>query len=191
MVKMTYHQWEKLTAESQDRLIALGKLPDVPPADLEDGLRSAQMIIKDGEGCWEIQFDSESQPQIFPEHTKKDLWGVLVTCKFNPYIGKYTLPDEYELAGYYGGQWMAWMEEHHKNKVRKMKSAGTYLAVAQSVNRDALNYRKLLDNQYEELHPRPHEICGESELQAWKFTRNFYTDGLVMRERVLIPHKTA
>ncbi|MCL2108762.1 MAG: hypothetical protein FWH20_05395 [Oscillospiraceae bacterium] len=99
----------------------------------------------------------------------------MATCKFNPYIGESTPPDEYQLAGYSGCQWMAWMEEHHKGKVRKIRPTGTYLAAAQSVNRDACEYRRLLDRRYEELHPRPHEICDEDELQAWKFVRNYHT----------------
>ena len=183
MVKMTYHQWEKLAEESKNRNIALGVLPDVPLADLENGLVMARMIIQNGERYWEIKSEGETETKIFPELLKMDLWGVSVTCKFNPYIGKYNTPEITELAGYYGSQWITWMEEHHKDKVREMKSEGTFLAVARSVDRDAWNYRKLLDRQYEELHPRP---CADDDIEAWKFTRDYYTDSTTMRDNVLM-----
>jgi hypothetical protein len=60
--------------------------------------------------------------------------------------------------------------------------------VAQSVDDMAWDYRELLDRQYMELHPRPAEFW---EIVAWERTRMFYTDSAVMREKVLIPHRTA
>ena len=89
-----------------------------------------------------------------------------------------------EDIGTYGCKWIRWMEEHHKGKVRKMKSEGVYLAVAKSVDDEAWDYRELLDRQYEEANLRPTEF---EEAVAWERTMAFYTNSAVMREVVLIP----
>ena len=89
--------------------------------------------------------------------------------------------------GVYGRRWIEWMENNHKKKVCEMKSQGIFLDVAKSTDEYARDYKNLLDRQYEELHPRPYDFEGDDELRAWKFMRDFYTDGEVMRERVLIP----
>ncbi|MCL2108496.1 MAG: TnpV protein [Oscillospiraceae bacterium] len=93
-----------------------------------------------------------------------------------------------EPVGSYGQKWIRFMEEQHPKLVREMLRKGTFEAVARSVDDYAWNYRELLDNQYMEVHPRPKTF---EEIVAWEQTRAFYTDDLVMRERVLIPHRTA
>jgi uncharacterized iron-regulated protein len=93
-----------------------------------------------------------------------------------------------EEVGGYGMKWANWMEDNHKKLVREMKKNKTFAAVAKSTNEYARSYRELLNRQYEQLHPRPYEFEGEEALQAWKFTRDFYTDSEVMRERVLHPY---
>jgi hypothetical protein len=89
--------------------------------------------------------------------------------------------------GAYGTAWLNWMEDNHKKKVREMKSKGIFLTVARSVDKSAWDYRKILDRDYEYMHPRP---CGEDELRKWEFTRAYYSDSAVMRERVLEPYTT-
>jgi hypothetical protein len=89
--------------------------------------------------------------------------------------------------GSYGTRWLNWMQDNHKKLVREMKAKNIFLTVARSVDKDAWNYRDLLDRQYEESNPRPH---GFEEVRKWEFTREYYTDSAVMRERVLHPYKT-
>ena len=88
-------------------------------------------------------------------------------------------------VGYYGTQWLLFMENNHKKIYRQLKREGTLEAVAKSVDDYACDYKKLLDKQYEEMHERPSDIEGEGAFRSWKFTRDFYTDSEVMRERVL------
>jgi hypothetical protein len=190
MIKMTYWQWEKLSEECQNEYIEVGMLPDVPLADLENNLILSQMVIKDGERCWEIQYERETETHIFPESKQENELGVSVRCKFVPMCGHY-LSNLAEVIGYYGTKWLDFMEENHPKIFRELKKNQTLYAVAQSVNKYASDYKTLLDRQYEQAHPRPYEWEDESEHRSWTFTRNFYTDGEVMRERVLVPHRTA
>jgi hypothetical protein len=92
------------------------------------------------------------------------------------------------IIGSYGQKWMHFMETNHPKLVREMQRKGTYLKVAQSVDDTAWDYRELLDNQYQQLHPRPKTF---EEIVSWETTRAFYTDGEVMREKVLIPFTAA
>ena len=87
--------------------------------------------------------------------------------------------------GIYGRRWIEWMENNHKKDVRDMKKRGVFLEVAKSTDEYARDYKKLLDRQYDEYHFRPLEFASEDERKSWEFTRNYYTDGVVMRERVL------
>ena len=169
-------------------------LPDVPWADMEnDKLLVSQMIIKDGERCWEIQYKGNAKTHIFPELKQKTVSGYSMQYKFNPMRGKYEIDHavEQRKVGHYGNQWLEFMENHHKKLHRHLTKNKTLYEVAQSVNNYARDYKTLLNRQYESLHPRPYEWEDESEHRSWKFTRNFYTDGTVMRERVLLPYKTA
>ena len=189
MVNITYHQWEKLSEESQNNNIALGRLPDVPLADLENGLNLSRMIIKDGERYWEIQYEGETETKIVPEIKHENELGVSVRYKFVPMCGHY-LSNLTNVIGYYGSKWLDFMEEHHTKLFRQLEKKQTLYAVAQSVDKYAWDYKNLLDRQYEQLHPRPYDFEGEDELRSWKFARNFYTDHEVMVERVLVPHTT-
>lgn len=85
--------------------------------------------------------------------------------------------------GYYGNAWMSFMEENHPKLVRQMKRAGTYEAVAQSVHSDARNYYKLLAGQYAQQNPPQDD---PEAYRSWKYTRDYYIDCAVMRERVLV-----
>jgi hypothetical protein len=185
MVKMTYHQWEKLSKEAQDGYINVGMLPDVPLADLECGLILSQMVIVDGERCWGIQYEGETETEIVPEHKQEHELGVLVRYKFVPMCGHY-LPNLAEVLGYYGTKWLDFMEENYPKIYRQLEKKQTLYAVAQSVNQSAREYKQLLDHQYEQAHPRPYEFADESEHSSWRFTRNFYTDHEVMVDKVLI-----
>jgi hypothetical protein len=90
--------------------------------------------------------------------------------------------------GSYAEKWFAFMEENHPRLVKKMLADGTLLDVAQSVDDTAWDYRELLDAQYMKQNPRPKTF---EEIVKWETTRMFYTDGQVMREKVLIPITTA
>ncbi|MDR2532280.1 MAG: TnpV protein [Oscillospiraceae bacterium] len=90
--------------------------------------------------------------------------------------------------GYYGMKWLEFMENHHLKIYKRLERNKTLYAVAKSINKYARDYKNLLDRQYEQLHPRPYEWEDESEHRSWKFTRDFYTDSAVMRERVLHPY---
>jgi predicted unusual protein kinase regulating ubiquinone biosynthesis (AarF/ABC1/UbiB family) len=89
--------------------------------------------------------------------------------------------------GTYAEKWFAFMERNHPRLVKKMLASGTLLEVAQSVDDTAWEYRELLDAQYMKLHPRPKTF---EEIVKWETTRCYYTDGQVMREKVLIPVTT-
>ena len=90
--------------------------------------------------------------------------------------------------GTYGCAWMEWMVENHKDKVRKMQTEGTYHAVAKSVNDEAMTYWELLERQYLKANPYPNTFEENVKYHA---TKNFYVEGAVMREKVLIPRTAA
>jgi hypothetical protein len=94
----------------------------------------------------------------------------------------------YENVGYYGIKWLEFMENHHPKLFNRLKKNQTLYTVARSVNKDAKDYKNLLDRQYEQLHPRPYEWEDMSEHRSWEFTRDFYTEHTVMVETVLLPY---
>ena len=94
---------------------------------------------------------------------------------------------EEKQIGSYGTRWLNFMESNHKKLFRELKKNDTIIEVARSVDKYAQDYKNLLDRQYEQANPRP---CDFDELRKWKFTRDYYTDSEVMRERVLHPYKT-
>jgi hypothetical protein len=193
MVKMIYGQWEQLSEESQNKRIALGMLPDVPWADMEnENLLVSQMIIVDGERCWEIRYKDETEMHIFPEIKQATMAGFSMQYKFNPLRGEYEIDHTVEemKAGYYGMKWLEFMENHYPKIYRQLEKKQTLYAVAQSVNESAREYKRLLDRQYEQAHLRPYEFADESEHSSWRFTRNFYTDHEVMVDCVLIKRTT-
>jgi hypothetical protein len=94
-----------------------------------------------------------------------------------------------DYIGEYGRKWANFMIKHYPELVAIMLQESTYSEVARSVDTYAREYKQLLDRQYEQLHPRPCEWEDEKEHRSWKFTRDFYTDGAVMREQVLQPRR--
>jgi len=94
---------------------------------------------------------------------------------------------EDDLVGTYGMKWLDFMQRNHPKLVKRMITDGTLVAVARSVDDAAWEYRELLDNQYERAYPRPN---GFEKIVEWETTRTFYTDGEVMRDRVLVPITT-
>jgi hypothetical protein len=90
---------------------------------------------------------------------------------------------ESEVGGY-GTLWLEFMEKHYPEIYRQLAKKQTLYAIAKSVDNSAWSYRELLDHQYAQAHPRP-EVSFE-KIASWERTRAFYTDGAVMREKVLI-----
>jgi hypothetical protein len=87
-------------------------------------------------------------------------------------------------VGSYGTKWLNFMSEHHPDLVTEMIGNKTLADVARSVDDTAWNYRELLDAQYMKANPRPKTF---EEIVSWERTRAYYTDGEVMRDKVLIP----
>ena len=85
--------------------------------------------------------------------------------------------------GTYGCDWIEFMEENHKDKVRQMKANGTFIDVAKSVDARAWDYRELLEKQYMKAHPYPNTYYENVQYHR---TMDFYVRGAVMREIVLI-----
>ena len=91
MKNIPYCQWEKLSEANQNTNITLGRLPEVPLADLENGLTMSRMIVKDGERFWEIQRKGNTQTHIFPEYKEKTVSGITMRSRFNPVRGDYKM----------------------------------------------------------------------------------------------------
>ena len=91
--------------------------------------------------------------------------------------------------GSYGRKWIDFMVQNHLDLVWEMTKAETFEEVARSVDDEAWEYRELLDNQYAKQNPRPQNSF--EQIVAWEYTRQFYTDSAVMRERVLVPRTAA
>ena len=85
--------------------------------------------------------------------------------------------------GRYGQEWMHFMEVHHQDQVQQMKQADTFEAKAQAVHRSATEFRALLEQQFAKQNPPPEDFDA---LRSWCFSRNYYVDSIVMRERILI-----
>lgn len=86
-------------------------------------------------------------------------------------------------VGHYGLAWMDFMEENHPELVEQMKQNGIYDEVAWSVGCRADEYCKLLRKQYAQQNPKPDD---PAEYRSWKYTRDYYIDSAVMREKVLV-----
>lgn len=85
--------------------------------------------------------------------------------------------------GCYGQEWMHFMEVHHQDQVQQMKQAGTFEAKAKAVHRSATEYRALLEQQFAKQNPPPEDFDA---LRSWYFSRDYYVDSIVMRDRILI-----
>ena len=90
-----------------------------------------------------------------------------------------------ETIGYYGQCWMTFMDAQFPYEAEALQEKGCFEDVAREVDRSANEYLELLNRQYAELNPPPE---NPEKYRSWKYTREFYTDGIVMRERVLVPH---
>ena len=86
-------------------------------------------------------------------------------------------------VGNYGSEWLEFMHSNHPDLVEQMIENNSLMAVAQSVDDRAWKYRELLDTQYAKCHPRPTKY---EDVVRWEKTRMFYTDGEVMRDKVLV-----
>ena len=93
------------------------------------------------------------------------------------------MAQETERIGYYGQVWMSFMEENHPKLAAQLQKRGTYEDVARSVNRSACDYCDLLRSQYAQQNLPPDD---PEEYQSWKYTRDYYINSTVMRERVLL-----
>lgn len=88
-----------------------------------------------------------------------------------------------DTIGYYGQAWMRFMEENHPKLAAQMQKRGSFEAVARSVNQNACDYWDLLNRQYAQQNPPPND---PEAYRAWKYTRDYYINGAVMRERVMV-----
>ncbi|MBR5361993.1 MAG: hypothetical protein IK134_01525 [Oscillospiraceae bacterium] len=91
--------------------------------------------------------------------------------------------QETEQIGYYGQAWMSFMEENYAKLAAQLQKCGTYEEVARSVDRSACDYCDLLRKQYAQQNPPPDD---PEAYRTWKYTRDYYINSTVMRERVLI-----
>ncbi|HBN10806.1 MAG TPA: TnpV protein [Ruminococcus sp.] len=189
---MTYEKWKTLTQEEQKN-VPDEELPVIPPELLENKLTEARAMRVDGQMGWETtqKVPNGKETMWFPEYRMKIVGKQEFWYKFDPICGLYSLnltglePSmKEEPIGIYGLRWMDFMEENYPHLVEEMKLYHRYLTVARSVNRNAMEYRDLLDSQYEQMTPRPTDF---EEILKWERARAFYSDSTVMRERVLVP----
>ena len=90
--------------------------------------------------------------------------------------------------GNYGKIWMRNMEKNYPQKVEFMKKHGTYLGVAQSVDKRAKEYWKQLSDQYDLRVTRPTD--SYEAVLNWSRNKKFEIDHIVMTEVVLVPVTT-
>ena len=190
---MTYEEWNKLTDEEQEQ-IPDEELPEIPPEQLENALTYSKMERKDGKLGWSIRQKITNGENVrwFPVYMCKMVEGQKFWYKFDPTTGLYSLNvvglepaiDE-EPIGNYGREWMHFMEENYIGLVDVMRFHNKFLTVARAVEDYAFSYKLQLDEEYEKEFPRPTDF---EECLKWEYTRQFYTNGTVMRERVLVPY---
>ena len=192
-MKVTYQEWEKMSPEQQSK-VTEDNLPEIPQAELQNGLTKSKMVLKDGQRMWEITVDGAAK--LYPEFKQETIAGVPAWYKFNPIWGYYSLnltdcePTlTEEPLGMYAERWMEFMEQNHPHLAEELRHKRQFLTVARAVDEEARTYRELLDRQYTQANPRP--TVEFEKIAAWETTRAFYTDGAVMRERVLIPRTAA
>jgi len=150
------------------------------------------MIRQDGVLGWKItqKVPNGENTRWFPVYMSRMVGSQEFWYKFDPICGLYSLnlvglePSmEEEPIGRYGMDWIDFMEENYPGDVEVMRLHHKFLTVERAVNERAFSYKELLDEQYERAYPRPDNF---EECIAWARTREFYTDGAVMRERVLV-----
>ena len=189
---LNYEEWLNLSEEQKLNLTD-AELPQIPKETLSNHLTAAKAEKRDGVMGWTItqEIKNGSRTLWFPEFRQKKVSGIPMWYRFNPMNATYELQVETEPSmeqepiGSYGTVWMHFMESNHPELVEVMRMKHSFLTTARSVDRSAWEYRNLLDQQYEQMNPRPNGTYEEN--LKWERTRQFYTDGTVMRERVLIP----
>ena len=189
---LNYEEWLNLSEEEKMQLTD-AEMPQIPKELLTNHLTAAKAVKKDGVIGWTVtqEITDGSKTKWFAEYKTKEVSGIPMWYRFNPMNGTYEMQieaepsTEQEPIGSYGTAWMHFMESNHPEMVEVMRMKHSFLTTARSVNRSAWEYRELLDRQYEQMYPRPNGTFEEN--LAWERTRQFYTDGTVMRERVLVP----
>ena len=189
---LNYEEWLNLSEEQKLNLTD-AELPQIPADLLTNHLTESKAEKRDGVMGWTItqEIKNGSRTLWFPEFRQKKVNGIPMWYRFNPMNATYELQVETEPSmeqepiGSYGTAWMHFMEDNHPELVEVMRMKHSFLTMARSVDKSAWEYRELLDRQYEQMNPRPNGTFEEN--LRWEKTRAFYTDGTVMRERVLIP----
>ena len=189
---LNYEEWLNLSDE-QKMSLTDAEMPQIPAEQLTNHLTAAKAAKKDGVIGWTVtqEIRNGSRTQWFPEFKQQKVNGIPMWYRFNPMVGTYSLQIEAEPSmeeepiGSYGMAWMHFMESNHPELVEVMRMQHSFLTTARSVDKSAWEYRMLLDEQYAKANPRPN--TGFEANLRWEKTRAFYTDGTVMRERVLIP----
>ena len=189
---MKYEEWLNLSEEQKMNLTD-AEMPQIPAEQLTNHLTAAKAEKKDGVIGWTVtqEIRNGSRTQWFPEFKQQKVNEIPMWYRFNPMVGTYSLQIEAEPSmeeepiGSYGMAWMHFMESNHPELVEVMRMKHSFLTTARSVDKSAWEYRMLLDEQYAKANPRPN--TGFEANLRWEKTRAFYTDGTVMRERVLIP----
>jgi hypothetical protein len=189
---MKYEEWLNLSDE-QKMSLTDAEMPQIPADQLTNHLTAAKAEKKDGVIGWTVtqEIRNGSRTQWFPEFKQQKVNGIPMWYRFNPMIGTYSLQIEAEPSmeeepiGSYGMAWIHFMESNHPELVEVMRMKHSFLTTARSVDKSAWEYRMLLDEQYAKANPRPN--TGFEANLRWEKTRAFYTDGTVMRERVLVP----
>ena len=189
---MKYEEWLNLSEDEKMNLTD-EEMPQIPKEMLSNHLTAAKAEKNDGVIGWTVtqEIKNGSRTQWFPEFKQQKVNGIPMWYRFNPMNGTYSLQIEAEPSteeepiGSYGMAWIHFMESNHPELVEVMRMKHSFLTTARSVDRNAWEYRELLDRQYEQANPRPNGTYEEN--LKWEKTRAFYTDGTVMRERVLVP----
>ena len=191
---MTYEKWLLLT-DREKKKVPDEELPEIPLKMLKNGIVKAVAMRKDGKFGWETtqKVTNGKNTKWFPEYRMKLVEGEEFWYKFDPTSGLYTLnltglePSvEEEPIGKYGMCWMNFMKENYFHLVEEMQFYNRYLTVARSVDRRAREYKEILERDFEKMNPRPDGNSFEENL-AWNQAMDFYVDGAVMREVVLVP----
>ncbi|MDE7363737.1 MAG: TnpV protein [Ruminococcus sp.] len=189
---MTYEKWKTLTPTEQKN-VPDEELPSIPPELLENSLIEAKAMRVEGILGWEMtqKITNGKNTRWFPEYRMKMVGNQEFWYRFNPICGIYSLnlteselSEEEEPIGIYGMKWMTFMEENYPHLVEEMKLYHRYLTVARSVEKNAQEYRDLLDDQFAQENPRPTDF---EEVLKWEQAKMFYSDSTVMREIVLVP----
>ncbi|HQM00995.1 MAG TPA: TnpV protein [Ruminococcus flavefaciens] len=196
---MNYETFMSLT-ENEQKSVPEEELPMIPKEQLRNFLTSSRMVKRDGILGWEIvqEFQGNKKQEWFPMYKEKQgtVPTIIFQYQFNPYNGTYTMrPDPNleksmteEPIGMYGREWMDFMEKNYPMETEYLRMKHKFLTLARQVQKSAEDYRDLLEEQYDRENPRPHPNTaqGFNETLKWGEMKQFYVNGEVMREKVLI-----